>query len=219
MITQTACVFPWAQKVKYTEKSYLKLVLRHAGNAGLAVDSDVVDEISERATVIFDGDKEFITDEPSQFHLLLTSYLLSAVETLEKISTRDKAKTIAGNAFTENGRVAISLSMKAGMLFSIDKFKFIRKNSGEKVVEAYGRGFDIEVETDHSTYMTTRVKKCGFHEFFVRHGRPELTKLMCEWDNNWSDVLKNSKYVDFDRPTTIAAGDDSCAFQFRKSVE
>jgi len=196
----------------------LKLISGHVKKTGIARDADLHEQIVARATEIFDKDKEFIRDEPSQFHLLLTSYLLSAVEVLERITTGDNAKTIAGNAFAENGRVVIALSMKAGLLFSRDKFKFIQKSSGENVVEEYGSGFDIEIETDNSTFMTTRIKKCGFHEFFVRHGRPELTRLMCEWDNNWSDVLNESKHVEFDRPTTIAAGDDSCAFQFRKIV-
>jgi predicted nucleic-acid-binding Zn-ribbon protein len=216
VITRITGAFSWTPKDKYSEKRYLKLVSRHARRVGLDVAPQFIDQISSHAAELFLADIEYISDAPSQFHLLLTSYLLATVEVLEHATSSDNAKKIAGNAFIANGRYAIYISMKAGLLFSRDKFAFVQKNGGKKSIEAYGKGFKIELETDNATFLTTRVKRCGFHEYFMRHGRPELTKLMCDWDNNWADALRKSKEVRFDRPTTIAAGDDSCAFQFRK---
>ena len=194
----------------------MRLALKNARAAGLRTGSDFVNEISDRAAEVFDSNRELITDQPSQFHLMLTSYLLSAVQILEVRTTADQAQEIARKAFIDNGRVLVSLFIRGGMLLSKDKFGYILKNTGEEVVKAYGDGFDIEVDTDNATFTTTRVKKCGFHEFFKKNGRPELTSLMCDWDNNWSDTLKTNRHVEFSRPTTIAGGDQSCDFQFKK---
>lgn len=218
MISDTASTFPWSHKDRYSERGFLRLVSRGVRDAGLQIDSDVTEQVIQRAAEVFRKDEQFITDQPSQFHLLLTSCLLAAVQVLERHTSSDQAKKIAGDAFTRNGRFAIALSMKVGLFFAKDKFDFVRRNSGDAVAKAYGEGFDMTVETDDATFLTTRVRKCGFHEFFIRHGRPELTKLMCDWDNNWSDVLNKSKRVNFTRPTTIAAGDESCAFQFKKTT-
>jgi hypothetical protein len=47
------------------------------------------------------------------------------------------------------------------------------------------------------------------------NGAPELTLAFCTFDNLWGDLLKGDDYrVRFERPTTIAAGDDSCRFEF-----
>ena len=85
-------------------------------------------------------------------------------------------------------------------------------------VELLGEQPQHIVETDNATFTNTIVRKCGFHSFFQQNGRPELTRLLCDWDNNWSDVLEKNKQVQFSRPTTIAAGDRTCDFKFRKIV-
>ncbi len=216
MITNLSEEHPWSQKEKYTEKGFLRLLKRYTRKADISSERDITNNVLLHAVEICERNRQLIVDLPSRSHVLMTSYLLSGVEVLERITDSNNAQSIVRRAFVENGRIMISLIMKFAMFFSRNEFGFILKNSGEGVVEAYGKGFDIDLETDNSTFLTTRVTKCGFHEFFKKNGRPELTKSICDWDNNWSNTLRNSKHVRFHRPTTIASGDKSCDFQFEK---
>lgn len=59
------------------------------------------------------------------------------------------------------------------------------------------------------------VSRCAFHAFFVAHGAPELTSLVCEWDRTWMDVLDAAPAaIRTERPTTIASGGTECRFHF-----
>ena len=67
--------------------------------------------------------------------------------------------------------------------------------------------------------LTTRINKCLFNDFFRQHGAPELTSIFCALDSMWIDELHQPKYgVRFERPTTLAGGDDACRFQFSRKL-
>jgi hypothetical protein len=69
--------------------------------------------------------------------------------------------------------------------------------------EATGRGTDLIVT------------RCAFHQFFVEHGEPLLTRVLCGWDRNWMDVIDGSgRPIRVERPTTISTGGDCCRFRF-----
>lgn len=73
-------------------------------------------------------------------------------------------------------------------------------------------GFAQEQTSDRVTLI---VNRCAFHRFFVEHGEPELTQLLCAWDRHWMDVIDSSKKpVRTERPTTISTGGDCCRFHF-----
>ena len=56
-----------------------------------------------------------------------------------------------------------------------------------------------------------------FAEFFHRNGAPEVTATLCALDDIWAEELRKPGYgVHFERPTTLAKGDDACRFQFTK---
>lgn len=59
------------------------------------------------------------------------------------------------------------------------------------------------------------ISRCAFHQFFVAHGAPELTSLVCEWDRSWMDVLDAAPAaIRTERPVTIASGGAECRFRF-----
>ena len=83
----------------------------------------------------------------------------------------------------------------------------------------YGKSMEFADEnTEDSADML--VTRCAFHEFFVGHGEPSLTVLICAWDRNWMDVIDQSaRPVRTERPTTISTGGDCCRFRFIRDAE
>ncbi len=219
MIIKIKSKYPWDMLAKFTEKGFLRLLRKEIKTCDKQLDAKkIVLSVMARSEEIFILNQPYISDEVSQFHILLTSYILSSVEMLTDIVGEEQAKSITSAAFKANGRLSISLSIKIGLFFSREKFSYIVKNCGEGVVAGYGDSFSIKLDTDRTSYLNTQVSKCGFHEFFIRNARPELTKLMCDWDDNWSDTLKDNKHIGFNRPTTIASGGKICDFRFYKKT-
>jgi hypothetical protein len=63
------------------------------------------------------------------------------------------------------------------------------------------------------------LNKCLFNDFFRAHGAPELTSIVCTLDSIWIEELHRPPYkVRFERPTTLARGDDACRFQFSRTT-
>ena len=83
----------------------------------------------------------------------------------------------------------------------------------------YGPGMEFDQE-DTEGSVDLIVRRCGFHQFFVEHEEPHLTRVFCEWDRNWMDVIDQSnRPVRTERPTTISTGGDCCRFRFIRDAE
>lgn len=83
--------------------------------------------------------------------------------------------------------------------------------------QLFGSGFNYVQAVRETDRSFTHIKKCFFNDFFRQHGAPELTSIFCALDLVWIDELHQPKYqVRFERPTTLAKGDDACRFQFSR---
>jgi hypothetical protein len=70
-----------------------------------------------------------------------------------------------------------------------------------------------EEKTDDTVVLV--VRRCGYHKFFVDHGEPTLTPVLCIFDHVLMDILdRSSRPVRTERPSTISTGGDSCRFRF-----
>ena len=77
----------------------------------------------------------------------------------------------------------------------------------------YGAGMQFDQE-DTADSVDLIVRRCAFHEFFAKHGEPELTRVFCGWDRNWMDVVDEpGRPVRTERPTTLSTGGDCCRFR------
>jgi hypothetical protein len=73
-------------------------------------------------------------------------------------------------------------------------------------------------EVQDRTRSFINIQQCFFNDFFRANGAPEVTPIFCAMDYLWAEELEQPHYgVRFDRPTTLAQGDDMCRFQFTKS--
>ncbi len=215
MITNSQYEHPWSKIAKYSETEFVRMLIKRATSKNVKLEQELVDEITLGAKDIFDKNKRHISDESTQFHFMLMSYVIASVQAIESVYDGNIAKKIVEEAFVGVGSFWVIWSFKIGLFLSKNKFSYIIENCGYGVKTHYGSSFDIEVETDNKSYLNTKVLKCGFHEFFINNQRPELTSILCERDNLWAKLLRNSRYIDYKRETTISLGDNSCNFCFK----
>src|SRR5215471_14891398 len=63
--------------------------------------------------------------------------------------------------------------------------------------------------------VTLVVRRCAYHKFFVDHGEPTLTPVLCMFDRVWMEIIDRShRPIRMERPSTISTGGDSCRFRF-----
>lgn len=102
-----------------------------------------------------------------------------------------------------------------------EAFAHIASNYQPRGIQLFGSGFIYVQAVQEPERSHTHIRKCLFNDFFRAHGAPELTRVFCALDSIWVDELHRPRYgVRFERPTTLAAGDDACRFEFsRRSTD
>ena len=99
-----------------------------------------------------------------------------------------------------------------------DAFDRIAQNYKPRGEQLFGPGFAYVQAVQDTTRSFTHINKCLFNDFFRAHGAPELTSVFCTLDSVWIEELHQPQYkVRFERPTTLARGDDACRFQFSRA--
>jgi hypothetical protein len=99
-------------------------------------------------------------------------------------------------------------------------FDCISQNYKVRGEQLFGPGWDYVTDIQDSNHSFTNINKCLFNDFFQSHRTPELTFLFCTIDLIWVDEIHKPCYgVHFERPTTLAMGDDACRFQFSRLTQ
>jgi hypothetical protein len=97
-------------------------------------------------------------------------------------------------------------------------FQRVSENFRSRGEVSFGRGFRYVDDVRDGRRAFVNIDRCLFNEFFRQNGAPEITPILCALDDVWADELCKPKYgVHFERPTTLARGDDACRFQFTKT--
>ena len=100
-----------------------------------------------------------------------------------------------------------------------EAFTQIAANFKKRGEEQYGKGWTYVQDVQDERHSFINIEKCFFNDFFCANGVPEMTLICCTTDSLWIDELEQPRYgIRFDRPTTLAQGDDMCRFQFTKSI-
>jgi hypothetical protein len=146
----------------------------------------------------------------------MCSLVLAAYrEVATTLNNRKTALDIVKAAFHENYRTFGEMMNRPLLWFSRDPVSLLSKLNLKKWSRwMYGTSMGFEQERTRDR-VTLLVNRCAFHEFFAQEGEPELTRLFCEWDRHWMDVLDSStRPVRTERPSTISTGADACRFHF-----
>ena len=115
----------------------------------------------------------------------------------------------------EPGRGAIRWFTRRLLDRSADPFAAIVDYSEQQVPPRYGASFRFRTHDRTAQRFEQRIDRCHFHDVLSDAGAPELTSLFCAYDSNWIDALDpEGDGLRFERPATLAAGDDACRFVF-----
>jgi hypothetical protein len=143
--------------------------------------------------------------------LLLAAFREIRAETEDAAYAYDFARTVFQQTLERPWRWLIKL----WLWFARDPVGFLSRWSLARLSQrSYGASMEFAEEKTDDTVVLV-VRRCGYHKFFVDHGEPTLTPVLCIFDHVLMDILdRSSRPVRTERPSTISTGGDSCRFRF-----
>jgi hypothetical protein len=159
--------------------------------------------------------------DPSRRWLAFSWAVLFAYRALRPFVGQQKAIAILQTALSRRFRKQTQGYMDARFGISQERpeeaFDRISQNYKARGELLFGSRFTYVQAVQDKHRSHTHITKCLFNDFFRAHGAPEVTSLFCALDSVWADELNQPHYkAHFERPTTLAAGDDACRFQFSR---
>ncbi|MEK6153117.1 L-2-amino-thiazoline-4-carboxylic acid hydrolase [Flavobacteriaceae bacterium 3-367] len=198
-------------KLNWAEKSFMRAFPRRIPN----LDKTQLPKLQESFALVFENEKEHITDRQSQTHYIMCAYVLAAHQLLLAQGLHpEKSMEALTQSFGQFGARWVKWSMRIAIWFRVYTRKYLESNTLKTIRARYGNTFSVQEEKEKDSYALV-VHKCGYHGFFLRNGHPELTPIFCQWDNIWSEEINTRKSgINFKRPTTIAENKLHCRFEF-----
>lgn len=178
--------------------------------------------VRHRMTKLTEQNEARMIDLPSRQWLLLASMILATYrELLPLIGEENTALSILHNAMVAPFREHLTGYIADRFGISQDApeeaFKRIAENFKARGEQHFGKAYIYVQEVQDEGRSFVNIQKCFFDDFFRANGMPEVTPIFCAMDNLWAEELEKPQYgVRFERPTTLARGDDMCRFQFTK---
>ena len=94
-------------------------------------------------------------------------------------------------------------------------FAQVKKNFKLRGEQRFGSHFVYEQDVLDEKRCFVNITKCLYNDYFRALGCPEATKVFCAMDILWAEEATQPMYrLHFERPTTLAQGQDKCRFQF-----
>jgi hypothetical protein len=178
-------------------------------------------DIRRRAQTLFDEQVTALPDKQARSILAMCSLVLASYRVLVEHGVEGAAAfESVRRAFAKTYPGPLTWLVRTWLWLHRDPVAYLRGRSlaasGRRM---YGKSMEFaDEQTDSSVaFLVTR---CAFHEFFVRHGAPELTPLVCAWDRAWMDAIDRSRRpVRTERPSTISTGGECCRFSFVRDAD
>jgi hypothetical protein len=184
-----------------------------AAEASVRLDADRIAEENARLA----------EDSAALRWIALSSMLLATYKSLlSSLGGEKRTLAILGEALTGPFREQISSYIEARFGITQDApeqaFHLVSQNFKSRGEVSFGRSFRYVDDVRDERRAFVNIERCLFNEFFRQNHAPEITPILCALDNVWADELSEPRYsVRFERPTTLAKGDDACRFQFTKT--
>lgn len=182
----------------------------------------LIDEIEAAVPAIRQSNQSRVVDKPSKNHLEMTSLLLASYRVLSNVmSDRDAILDLMRQTMAEplQAHMQMYLTQRFGIEPDAPKaaFEAAAMNFKQRGEQSFGKAFQYEQAVQTLEQSFVNIRRCFFNDFFRANDASELTPLFCFMDTLWADALHEGEYnVRFERPTTLAAGDDMCRFQFSR---
>lgn len=198
---------------------FLRQLRRRVSRLGL--DSDLVHRTAESAQLIFNDHRGDAPDKQGVAVVGLNALLLAAYRELVDAGLQ---RAIAFDTVRDTFRACFGrpTQLVVGMVMMLckDPVRFFQRVRLSRVFgRIFGKMFTFEDRyTEQGVEL--RITKCGSNEFFISQGEPLLTRIFCEWDQNWLSPIQLSRHaIKVDRPVTMATGAGHCEFHFGRSKE
>ncbi|WP_162932201.1 L-2-amino-thiazoline-4-carboxylic acid hydrolase [Solimonas sp. K1W22B-7] len=160
--------------------------------------------------------------DPSRRWLVFCWSVLFAYRALRPFLGQKKAIAVLQTALSRQFKRQRQAYMNARFGITQERpeeaFERISQNYKARGESLFGPRFTYVQAIQDQRRSHTHITRCLFNDFFRTHGAPEVTSLFCALDTVWADELNQPRYkAHFERPTTLAAGDDACRFQFSRA--
>jgi hypothetical protein len=179
--------------------------------------------IRSDASRIAEENAQLAEDPAAARWIALASMLLATYRCLRSsLEDEKRTLTLLREALTSPFRERITSYIEARFGISQDApeeaFRRVSQNFKSRGEVSFVRTFRYVDDVRDESRTFVNIERCLFNEFFRQNGAPEVTPILCALDNVWADELSKPRYgVRFERPTTLAKGDDACRFQFTKT--
>ena len=177
--------------------------------------------ISARVEELIEANRHVVSDPPSQQWLRTCCVVLATYQALNPYVKRGELLPVLLDAMATPFRNGISGYLESRFGVSDDAphqaFSRISENFQKRGEERFGSTFRYATDVRDDRRNFVNIERCFFNDFFRTNRAPEVTSLFCALDKVWAEALEDHRFgVRFERPTTLANGDDACRFQFSK---
>src|SRR5215510_4098067 len=180
-------------------------------------DTDLlVARIRDHTQQVFDARVAALPDPQARVIYAYCSLLLAAFREF-RAETGDAAGAyaFARTVFQRTLERPVRWFIKLWLWLARDPVGFLSRWSLVRLSQrSYGTSMEFaEEKSDDSVVLV--VRRCAFHQFFLDHGEPALTPVLCMFDGVWMEIIDQSpRPIRMERPSTISTGGDSCRFSF-----
>jgi len=200
-------------------RAFVKYLIRDVKEQGIAWTTQNSRDLNAQIDKLVSEDAKSLDGRAEKYHLELACLVLASYQFLvgySSISAATREKILLSSLMRPNQK-SIQWGTKIMLALTRDPMRTLVNYSRKRLPAMYGKIFAFSQEGDENSVYTMRVTRCFYHQFFTRHGQPELTRLFCEWDRNWIDPISEAKHkVRFTRAETIATDGESCPFTFER---
>ena len=182
---------------------------------GERFDAGLLARVRERQRELeLDGAAE-LPDAPARYNRRYTSAILAAYQVLPGGPALVELLT---RAFVEPMGAAVTAGTRAMLDAAGDPFAAMVAVARAREVADFGAEFGFEHPADDGERFFADMRRCGYHEYFRRHGAAELTPVLCAFDANWIGAIDPERHgFTFSRETTIGLGGSACPFHFARN--
>lgn len=215
---------------KVIEHTYQKCLSNRLAEYSSRDLKDILKEITTESNIIFSNNQALILDIVSKVHIKIASLIQASYFVLLKEHNNKKIfdkKPIDKEIIIEILKDALLTTFQRYLATPMGLAVNILRSNLIKVLNIlpikllnniiFGKGFAILITAKDADKHEFIYNSCLYNQFFTKNSTPELTQIVCHSDRAWIDVINSSKYpIQFQRPSTLANGQDSCIFRFVK---
>jgi hypothetical protein len=176
----------------------------------------VVARIRDHTQRVFDASLAALPDKQARVIYAYCSLLLAAFREIRAGTGDDAyAYAFARTVFQQTLERPWRGLIKFWLWLVRDPVGFLSRWSLLRLFQrSQGTSMEFAEEKTSDTVVLV-VRRCAYHKFFVDHGEPTLTPVLCMFDRLWMEIIDRSRRpIRMERPSTISTGGDSCRFRF-----